>query len=71
MAATRNRNGRSGRLRGVTGKKLVKSLKRIDLPKPDEAIDWVEEKAKGVGDASYKVAEMTSQARSAKKAISK
>ena len=47
----------------------LKSLKKIDiskidLPKPEEAIDWVEEKAKGVGDAGYRVAELSSQARS-------
>ena len=45
-------------------------LSKIDLPKPEEAIDWVEEKAKGVGDAGYRVAELTSQARSVRKTVS-
>jgi hypothetical protein len=45
-------------------------LSKIDLPKPDEAIDWVEEKAKDVGDAGYRVAELSSQARSVRKAVS-
>jgi hypothetical protein len=51
-------------------KKAKKALKGMDLPKADEAIDWVEEKAKGVGDAGYRVADMTSQARTVKKAVS-
>ena len=81
MAATRN-GSKGGLLGGGRGKgKLpgarsgLKSLKKIDLkkvdlPKPDEAIDWVEEKAKGVGDAGYRVADMTSQARSVRRAVS-
>jgi len=50
---------------------LKKALKGVNLPKPDGSmIDWVEEKAKGVGDAGYRVAEMTSQARRVQKAVS-
>lgn len=54
---------------------LSKSLKKVDLskvdlPKPEEAIDWVEEKAKGVGDAGYRVAELSSQAQSLRKRFS-
>jgi hypothetical protein len=77
------RNGNKGGLlsggRGKLGlpspKSGLKSLKgidlsNIDLPKPEEAIDWVEEKAKGVGDAGYRVAELSSQARSVRKAVS-
>jgi len=45
-------------------------LSKIDLPKPDEAIDWVEEKAKDFGDAGYRVAELSSQARNVQKAVS-
>jgi hypothetical protein len=48
-----------------------KGLKSIPKPKLDAAtIDWVEEKAKGLGDASYRVAEMTDQARKVRKAVS-
>jgi hypothetical protein len=49
---------------------MSKSLKKVDLPKPEEAIDWVEEKAKNVGDAGYRVAELTDQARSVRKMVS-
>jgi hypothetical protein len=50
---------------------LKKGLKIIDLPKPDAAmIDWVEEKARGVGDVGYRVAELSSQARRMQKAMS-
>lgn len=80
MAATRN-GSKGGLLSGGGKGKLpiprsaLKSLKKIDLkkidlPKPDEAIDWVEEKAKGVGDAGYRVADLTSQARSVQRAVS-
>jgi hypothetical protein len=81
MAATRN-GSKGGLLGGGRGKsklpiprsglKSLKKidLKKIDLPKPDEAIDWVEEKAKGVGDAGYRVADLTSQARSVRRAVS-
>jgi hypothetical protein len=71
LAATRNRNHRSALLHGGAGKKFIKNMKRVNLPSADEAIDWVEEKSKGVGDAGYKVAEMTSQARKAKKVVSR
>jgi hypothetical protein len=70
VAASHNRSGKSGLARGASGKNLKKAVKKIDLPKADDAIDWVEQKAKGLGDASYKVAEASSQARSAKKAVS-
>ena len=64
LAATRARNG-NGRRR-----KLVKSLKRIDLPSADAAIDWVEKRATDVGDAADKAEQMTSTARKVKKALS-
>lgn len=79
MAAARN--GSKGGLLSGHGKSKLPSprsglkslkkidLKKIDLPKPDEAIDWVEEKAKGVGDAGYRVADLTSQARSVRRAV--
>jgi hypothetical protein len=45
-------------------------LKKVQMPKLDAAtIDWVEEKAKSLGDASYRVAEMTDQARKVRKAV--
>ena len=81
MAATRN-GSKGGLLSGGRGKGKLPSarsglkslkkidLKKIDLPKPEEAIDWVEEKAKGVGDAGYRVADLTSQARSVRRAVS-
>jgi hypothetical protein len=75
VAARRSRSGRSGLISGLggkkVGKKVVKSIKKVDLPKADDAIDWIEEKAKVLGDTGYKVAEASSQARSAKKAVSK
>jgi hypothetical protein len=64
LAATRARNGHGRR------RKLVKSLKRIDLPSPDTAIDWVEKRATDVGDAADKAQQMTSTARKFKKALS-
>jgi hypothetical protein len=71
VAASHSRNGKTSLARGVSGKNLKKAVKKIDLPKADDAIDWVEEKAKGLGEVSYKVAEASSQARSAKKAVSR
>jgi hypothetical protein len=51
---------------------LKKGLKNVSLPKlDDKTIDWVEEKARGVADAGNRVADMTSDARRVKKAISK
>ena len=47
----------------------MKSLKRIDLPSADSAIDWVEKKATGVGDAAQMAEQMTSTARKLKKAL--
>jgi hypothetical protein len=71
VAASRSRSaGKSGLMHGVSGKKVMKTIKKVDLPDPDDAIDWIEKKAKGLGDAGYKVAEASSQARSAKKAVS-
>jgi hypothetical protein len=64
LAATRARNG-NGRRR-----KLVKSLKGIDLPSADTAIDWVEKRATDVGDAADKAEQMTSTVRKLKKALS-
>lgn len=64
LAATRARNGHGRR------RKLVKSLKRIDLPSADSAIDWVEKRATDVGDAADKTQQMTSTARKFKKALS-
>ena len=64
LAATRGRNGHGRR------RKLVKSLKRIDLPSADAAIDWVEKRATDVGDAADKAEQMTSTARKVKKALS-
>ncbi len=50
---------------------LKKSMKRIPKPKLDATtIDWVEEKAKGLGDASYRVADMADQARKVRRAVS-
>ena len=48
----------------------MKSLKRIDLPSADTAIDWVEKRATDVGDAADKAEQMTSTARKVKKALS-
>lgn len=64
-------NSKTGIGKALSAPALKKSLKGISLPKPDGSmIDWVEEKAKGVGDAGYRVAEMTSDARRVKKAVS-
>ena len=64
-------NSKSGIGKALSAPALKKSLKSINLPKPDASmIDWVEEKAKGVGDAGYRVADMTSDARRVKKAVS-
>src|SRR4051812_19181766 len=82
LAATKNgskggllSSARKGKLGLPSPKSGLKSLKgidlsKVDLPKPDEAIDWLEEKAKGVGDAGYRVAELTSQARGVQRAVS-
>lgn len=62
--------GRSSRL-SLPKPDLKKSLGKVSMPKLDESsIDWVEEKAKGLGDAGYRVAEMTAQARKVRKAVS-
>ena len=70
VAVSQGRGCKSKLRRGVSGKKVMKAVKKVDLPKADDAIDWIEDKAKGLGTASYKVAEASSQARSAKKAVS-
>ena len=86
LAASKNGSkGRGGKLGLPSAKSGLKSLKKIDLPKvdlskvdlskvdlpdPEEAIDWVEEKAKGVGDAGYRVAELSSQAQTLRKRFS-
>jgi hypothetical protein len=50
---------------------LKTGLKRLPKPTLDaDTIDWVEKKAKGLGNASYRVAEMTDQAREVRKAVS-
>ena len=55
---------------GLPKPDLKKGMKNIKMPKLDaDTIDWVEEKAKGLGDASYRVAEMTDQARKVRKAV--
>jgi hypothetical protein len=75
-AAGRGGKGRPSLLPGGRGPKLPridlkKALKGIHVPKPDgSTIDWVEKNAKGVGDASYKVAELASEARDVQKAVS-
>jgi hypothetical protein len=75
-AAGRGGKGRPTLLPGGRGPKLPrvdlkKAVKGIHMPKPDgSSIDWVEEKAKGVGDAGYKVAELASEARGVQKAVS-
>ena len=70
VAVSQSRSGKSKLGRGISGKKVMKAVKKVDLPKADDAIDWIEDKAKEVGNASNKVAEASSQARSAKKAVS-
>jgi hypothetical protein len=48
----------------MSGADLKKRLNGIDLPKADgSTMGWVEEKARGVGDAGYRLADLTSQAR--------
>jgi hypothetical protein len=48
-----------------------KGLKNANLPRSGDAmIEWVEEKARGVGDAGYQVAELTSNARRVKNTAS-
>ena len=41
----------------------------IQIP-DDQTIDWIEEKARGVGQAGNRVADMTSEARRVKKTLS-
>lgn len=56
---------------GLPKPDLKKGLSKVSMPKLDDSsIDWVEEKAKGLGDAGYRVAEMTAQARKVRKAVS-
>jgi hypothetical protein len=75
-ASGRGGKGRASLLPGGRGPKLPrldlkKAVKGIHLPKPDgSTIDWVESKAKGVGDAGYRVAELASEARDVQKAVS-
>jgi hypothetical protein len=60
--------GKSRRSKILSG--VQKGLKGIDLPKPDASmIDWVEKNAKNFGDASYRVAELSGQARGVQKAL--
>lgn len=49
--------------------KAKKALKKVDLPTADDAIDWVERRARVVGDTGHRVADATSQARTVKKAV--
>jgi hypothetical protein len=78
MAVQRNGKGVSKLLPGrkssalsLPKPDLKKGLKSLPKPKLDaSSIDWVEEKAKSLGDASYRVAEMTDQARKVRKAVS-
>ena len=65
LAATRGRNGHGRR------RKLVKSLKRIDLPSAGcRNGSGREKRARDVGDAADKAEQMTSTARKVKKALS-
>ncbi len=49
---------------------MRKGIKGVELPKPDASmIDWVEKNAKNFGDASYRVAELSTQARAVQKAL--
>ena len=57
-------------LKGIDVPKPKIDMSKVDLPKAEDAIDWVEEKAKGIGDAGYRVAELSSQARSLRKMVS-
>ena len=50
-------------------KKAQSAIRDIDLPKTNgSTIGWVEEKARGVGDAGYRVAGLASEARRIQKA---
>jgi hypothetical protein len=75
LAAAGKVKRRSGILPGGRGPKLPridlkKAAKSIHIPKPDgSTIDWVEQKAKDVGDAGYRVAELASEARDVQKAV--
>jgi hypothetical protein len=62
LAASHRRNGRL--------RKIRKSLKGVELPSADTALDWVEDKATTFGDAGYRVAKLSSQARNVKKSVS-
>jgi hypothetical protein len=49
---------------------LRKRLDSIEMPKLDAStFDWVESKAKDVGDAANRVAELSSQARRARQVL--
>jgi hypothetical protein len=63
--------GKAGRsLPSLPKPDLKEGLKGMGLPQPDGPIvEWVEETAKGVGDAGYRVADMASQARRVQKAL--
>jgi hypothetical protein len=51
-------------LPSMNGLNLGKRLQGIDLPKSDgSTIGWVEEKARGLGDAGHRVADLTAEAR--------
>ena len=56
--------GPSLKLPSMGGTDLRKRLNGISLPKSNgSTIGWVEEKARGLGDAGYRVADLTSEAR--------
>ena len=49
---------------GTRGIDLRKRLDSVSLPKSDgSTMGWVEEKARGLGDAGYRLADLTSEAR--------
>ncbi len=51
-------------LPSMSGLDLKKRLEGIDLPKSNgSTIGWVEEKARGLGDAGHRVADLTAEAR--------
>jgi hypothetical protein len=75
VIAARNGGSRRSKISKTLRKQalpaLRKGFKGIELPKPDgSTIDWVEKNAKNVGDASYRVAELSTQARDVQKALS-
>jgi hypothetical protein len=59
---------------GLPKPDMGKGLQKLGKALPDadasSMIDWVEEKAKDVGDAGYRVAELSSQAKTVHKAVS-